>query len=367
MPRPNSNAGSRHSARRKTLRNSSHLVEDARRGRQISDDDIFVRRILRSTLQGKIGADDSKSVTISFPAASNNFEFAIADALERVLFLASESFIRLGVATFVCAASMFGTEFARPEDVRSITRRAFLKNGFALAGTASVVALSGCATAATEPLSTGTVFPQPRPLPQTAGPVREFRRVAEMGEVEVGPGMVYRTWLYNGRFPGEEIRVREGERLRVILENRLPEGTTIHWHGVPVPNAMDGVAGITQAPVAPGQTFVYEFVAGPPGSYMYHSHQGLQIDRGLFGSLVIEESTPHIQWDREYTVILDDFLPGEPGLSGVGVRGPMGGMRRGMGGMGGMMGNETPLYGFSRKRAASLRRAGVRRKPRRPR
>jgi FtsP/CotA-like multicopper oxidase with cupredoxin domain len=82
---------------------------------------------------------------------------------------------------------------------------------------------------------------------------------------------------------------------------------------------------------------------------VYHSHQGLQVDRGLFGSLVIEESTPHIQWDREYTVILDDFLPSEPRLSGVGTRGPMGGMRRGMGGMGrsggmGMMGIETPPY-----------------------
>jgi FtsP/CotA-like multicopper oxidase with cupredoxin domain len=117
--------------------------------------------------------------------------------------------------------------------------------------------------------------------------------------------------------------------LRVIVENQLPETTTIHWHGVPVPNAMDGVPDLTQPAIAPGGRFVYEFVASPAGSYMYHSHVGLQLDRGLSGPLIIEEATPHVVWDREYVVMLDDFLPGDPKPLESGFGGGMG-MRMGM-------------------------------------
>ena len=145
--------------------------------------------------------------------------------------------------------------------------------------------------------------------------VREFRLIAAAGHVEVAPGQVYRTWLYNGLFPGPELRVREGERLRVTVENRLPEGTSVHWHGVPVPNPMDGVPGLTQDPIAPSSSFVYEYEAAPAGSYLYHSHSGLQIDRGLLGALLIEEREPPAAYDREYTVVLDDFLPEPPGMA----------------------------------------------------
>jgi FtsP/CotA-like multicopper oxidase with cupredoxin domain len=143
-------------------------------------------------------------------------------------------------------------------------------------------------------------------------PARELRLVAEPGEADLGPLGTVRTWLYNGRFPGQEIRVREGERLRVELQNRLPDPTTVHWHGVPVPNPMDGVPGVTQESVRPGESFVYDYVAEPAGTYMYHSHVALQLDRGLFGPLIIEERAPHVDYDREYSVILDDLLVGEP-------------------------------------------------------
>ncbi|HEY5931297.1 MAG TPA: multicopper oxidase family protein [Nitrospira sp.] len=188
---------------------------------------------------------------------------------------------------------------------------------------------------ATETGGSGQLFPNL--LPRQTGPLREYRLVVDTAEVEVAPGRVYRTWLYNGRFPGEEIRVREGERLRVTVENRLPEGTTIHWHGIPVPNAMDGVPDVTQAPIKTGETFAYDFIAGPAGTYMYHSHFGLQLDRGLSGPLIVEEATPHITWDRDYNVILDDFLPGdpEPLVSGQGG----GRMRMGM-----MMAPSAPPY-----------------------
>ncbi|WP_114089474.1 multicopper oxidase family protein [Thalassospira profundimaris] len=190
------------------------------------------------------------------------------------------------------------------------------------------------------------------------GPLREFRLVAQQGEAEVAPGKVYQTWLYNGQFPGPEIRVKEGEQLRIIVENQLPEETTVHWHGVPVPNAMDGVPGLTQKPIAPGESFVYKFEATPAGSYIYHSHVGLQIDRGLIGPLVIEEATPHVTYDRDYALVLDDYLPGDPQpLGGMGGRRGMmgrtmgdgcndgwwGGNRQGGGMMGGWMDMERQM------------------------
>jgi FtsP/CotA-like multicopper oxidase with cupredoxin domain len=129
----------------------------------------------------------------------------------------------------------------------------------------------------------------------------------------------------------------------VIVENGLPEPTSVHWHGLPVPNAMDGVPGLTQPPIAPGASFTYEFDAAPAGSYMYHSHQGLQIERGLFGPLVVEERAPHVAYDREYTVVLDDLLSGDPpdmAHQAQGDSSSRGMGRRGMGRMmgGGMMG-----------------------------
>jgi FtsP/CotA-like multicopper oxidase with cupredoxin domain len=173
--------------------------------------------------------------------------------------------------------------------------------------------------------------------------------MAEAAEVEVAPQHPYRTWVYNGKFPGAEIRVKEGERLHIIVENKLPEETTVHWHGVPVPNPMDGVPGLTQQPIKPGEQFIYDWVASPAGTYMYHTHVGLQLDRGLMGPLIIEEKQPHIQYDRDYVIVLDDFLPGAPkplAASGGMMGGMMGGMGRGRRGMmgGGMMGVEMPPY-----------------------
>lgn len=136
---------------------------------------------------------------------------------------------------------------------------------------------------------------------------------AAPGEVEIGPGRTYSTWLYNGQYPGPEIRVTEGERLRVTVQNDLPEaGTTVHWHGLPVPNGMDGVPDLTQAPIAPGESMTYAFEARPAGTYIYHSHMNLQLDRGLVGPLIIEEKRPHIDYDREHVLVLDDFLAEEP-------------------------------------------------------
>lgn len=182
---------------------------------------------------------------------------------------------------------------------------------------------------------------------------------ASTGTVTPGPDTESTNWLYGGSFPSQPIRVREGDVLRADVTNELPEGTTVHWHGVPVPNEMDGVPGLTQKPIENGETFTYQYRAEPAGTYFYHSHVGLQLDRGLYGPLIIEEQDPHVEYDREYVVVLDDYLSGEPrplsesGGSSGGGGGMMGGgsggmmsnqMGGGSGGPGGMMGDRRPHY-----------------------
>jgi FtsP/CotA-like multicopper oxidase with cupredoxin domain len=174
--------------------------------------------------------------------------------------------------------------------------------------------------------------------------VREIYLEAREVDWELAPGKVVKAMAYNGQVPGPELRLKEGERVRIALKNALSEPTTIHWHGVDVPNAMDGVPGITQPPVQPGETFVYEFEARPAGTRWYHTHfqEHRQLDLGLAAPLIIEpaESEP-FPFDREFTVLLDDWATGSgrPLASTregtAGRRGRMGGM------MGAMMGGES--------------------------
>ena len=113
---------------------------------------------------------------------------------------------------------------------------------------------------------------------------------------------------YNGTVPGPEIRVRQGERIRVNVQNYLDEASTVHWHGMRVPNAMDGVPHLTQSPIEAGGKFVYEFDAIDAGTFWYHPHQrsAEQVGRGLYGPLIVEEAEP-VRVDRELTWVLDDW------------------------------------------------------------
>jgi len=142
-----------------------------------------------------------------------------------------------------------------------------------------------------------------------------------------------RAWGYNGQVPGPEVRVREGDRVRVTLRNRLPVPTTIHWHGVNLPPAMDGPAGLNQAAVEPGAEFVYDFVATPAGTRWYHSHAdpALQVPLGLYGPLIIEPRAPLRTFDREYTYILAEWdLELSPEVAaGTAGRGPRDRLLRG--------------------------------------
>ncbi len=147
------------------------------------------------------------------------------------------------------------------------------------------------------------------PIATPAGEVREFELVASEFDWELMPGTVVRAWGYNGQVPGPEIRVREGDLVIVRLRNELPVGTTIHWHGVHNTPAMDGPAGLNQAAVEPGAEFQYEFIARPGGTRWYHSHAdpAVQIPMGLYGPLIIEPAAQSPRWDREYTLIFQEY------------------------------------------------------------
>ncbi len=174
----------------------------------------------------------------------------------------------------------------------------------------------------------------PRPAP--SGPAdKNVRLTAEQGTIQPGGGSRTETWLYDGKFPGPEIRIPTGDVLQADVTNRLPEETTVHWHGIPVPNPMDGVPDVTQQPISNGETYTYKYRAEPAGTYLYHSHVGLQFDRALVGPLIIEEESPHVEYDREYTVFLDDYLDETPRLPSSLPRGPSGGPGGGGRGPGG--------------------------------
>lgn len=127
--------------------------------------------------------------------------------------------------------------------------------------------------------------------PQTGAPDRQFTLVAQQARIMLRSGVVVEALSFNGQSPGPELRVRQGELIEVTLVNRdVADGVTVHWHGVDVPNAEDGVAGVTQDAVRPGKQHVYRFVAPDAGTYWYHSHQmsAVQVKRGLFGAFVVE-------------------------------------------------------------------------------
>jgi len=142
------------------------------------------------------------------------------------------------------------------------------------------------------------------------GAAKEFRLVAAPARLSLVGTQHPATelWCYDGRVPGPEIRIRQGERLRVLVENRLPDETTVHWHGIRLPNAMDGVPHLTQKPIAPGATFAYEFDCPDAGTYWYHPHENSseQIGRGLSGPLIVEERGA-IDVDRDITWMLSDW------------------------------------------------------------
>ena len=158
------------------------------------------------------------------------------------------------------------------------------------------------------------------PRPEATGKVREYELVAAPTRWEVLPGVDAEALAYNGQVPGPMIRVTEGDTLRVTLRNELNQPTSIHWHGLHVPNPMDGVPPFTQEAVVPGASFTYEFTVSHAGTFMYHSHVDAaeQIDRGLYGPLIVDPqpgSGQPTQFDREFTMMLSAWNLPQPARS----------------------------------------------------
>lgn len=145
--------------------------------------------------------------------------------------------------------------------------------------------------------------------------VKEFHLVAEPVVRELAPGMKAHLWGYNGQSPGPTIEVVEGDKVRIFVTNRLPEITSVHWHGQRLPNGMDGVSGLNQPPIPPGKTFMYEFEARRAGTFMYHPHadEMLQMAMGMMGSWVTHPKNPKFMpVDRDFIFLLNayDIDPG---------------------------------------------------------
>ncbi|WP_217441176.1 multicopper oxidase family protein [Nocardia barduliensis] len=204
--------------------------------------------------------------------------------------------------------------FERSSRSAPMTRRGFLAIGV---GATTAAVLTACSNRSQD--SRTLVMPDSDAVRAaenqrraTAAPIREVALRAEPTTVDLG-GVQVATWTYGGRLPGREIRLARGEVLRAEVTNGLPAPSTIHWHGVALRNDMDGVHGLTQAPIAPASTFRYEFTVPDPGTYWFHPHMGVQLDRGLYAPLIIEDPTDGKDYDVEAVVVLDDWLDGVDG------------------------------------------------------
>ena len=216
----------------------------------------------------------------------------------------------------------------------TVTRRNFLAtSGLALAGVTQVtgrVAAASIPEAPTQgsPLMQPPLYPSSGPdyqpvvtlngwtLPwRQNGDWKEFHLVAEPVVREIAPGMNAHLWGYNGQSPGPTIEAVEGDKVRIFVTNKLPEHTTIHWHGQRVPNGMDGVGGLTQPQIKPGQTYVYEFLLRRSGTFMYHPHadEMLQMAMGMMGFFIVHPKDPsEHRVDRDFVFLLNayDIEPG---------------------------------------------------------
>ena len=214
-----------------------------------------------------------------------------------------------------------------------VSRRDFFKGAGAVAVSAGLVSRVGAASLPEAAVMSGAAT-QPPPSPPTGRPynpvvtlngwslpwrmnnnVKEFHLVAEAVVREIAPGMKANLWGYNGQSPGPTIEVVEGDSVRIFVTNRLPEVTSVHWHGQILPNGMDGVTGLTQPGIPPGKTYVYEFVARHAGTFMYHPHadEMVQMAMGMMGFWVTHPKNPaEHRVDRDYVMLLNayDIDPG---------------------------------------------------------
>jgi len=148
-----------------------------------------------------------------------------------------------------------------------------------------------------------------------AGRAKEFHLIAEPVKQELVPGKIVNLWGYNGRAPGPTIQVNQGDRVRIIVDNHLPEPTSMHWHGFEIPVEMDGAPGSSQDPIPPGGRFVYEFTLHQAGTFFYHSHMAMQEMMGMIGAFIMHPKKAYDPpVDKDFAIILQEFaiLPNNP-------------------------------------------------------
>lgn len=226
---------------------------------------------------------------------------------------------------------------------RHITRRQFLATSVsAVAG----VALASCGSSGDRPgaiSSTDPVIAEMESNRRRPGSsLTTVDLVAGAATIDLA-GRTVETVAYNGLVPGPIVRAKAGDELRINLRNELTQATLTHWHGLAIRNDMDGVPDLVQKPIDPGSSFTYQFVVPDPGTYWFHPHMGLDLDRGMYAPLVVDDPDEPADYDADEVLVLDDWLDGIDGatpestleqLRSGGGMGGMSGMNHG--GMGGM-------------------------------
>lgn len=228
--------------------------------------------------------------------------------------------------------------------MRPVTRRALLAGGIGAA--AGLMAACTGSTGHANPTAhggsahgTGGTFGAPTPTTPAAGQrVVEKTLVPQAATVDLG-GPTVSTWVFGDSVPGPLIRATAGDFLRIRVDNKLPADTTVHWHGIRLRNPADGVPGLTQDPIAQNGSYTYEFTAPDPGTYWFHPHVGVQLDRGLYGALIIDDPREPGGYDAEWVVVLDDWLDGTGRTPDDVLATLLASSGHSMGGMGGMAGH----------------------------
>ncbi|MET9789664.1 multicopper oxidase family protein [Streptomyces canus] len=218
--------------------------------------------------------------------------------------------------------------------MNSINRRSVLLAGLGAAGAGALAACthasgSGSGTALISPNASAVAATEKKR--KSTGHQRKVTLTAAPAMIDLGGGVMPKTWAFDGRTPGREVRLAVGDTLVAELSNQLPNKTTtsIHWHGIALRNDMDGVPPATQTAVRAGSTFTYRFTADAPGTYFFHPHVGVQLDRGLYAPLIVEDPKETLAYDDEWVVLLDDWIDGVTGTPDE----VFAELRHGMGGM----------------------------------
>lgn len=192
----------------------------------------------------------------------------------------------------------------------TLNRRQFLSVG---ALTLTAAGFAGCSTTATKTTSfigsSSTAVTSAEAKRRRTGTIVRRALTAEPVTLDLG-GKTAKTWAYRGASATKPLRGNVGDSLKVDFTNDLPDPTSVHWHGLALRNDMDGVPSLTQEPIEPGGSFDYEFTLPEPGTFWFHPHVGVQLDRGLYAPLIIDDPHEKGDYDQEWVIVLDDWLDG---------------------------------------------------------